>query len=109
MEEKMKKYLILIITILICLTTSCQAKDHTTIYIGDDGYWYINNEKTGSYYAGNDVKTAYDLACEQGFTGSIQDWLSLINKILFFVCCIKRDFYKLLQVLILYQWLNMPP
>lgn len=77
----MKKYLILIITILICLTTSCQAKDHTTIYIGDDGYWYINNEKTGSYYAGNDVKTAYDLACEQGFTGSIQDWLSLINKI----------------------------
>lgn len=75
----MKKYLIVIISILVFLTTSCQAKDHTSIYIGDDGYWYINNEKTGSYCVGNDVKLAYNEAVKQGFTGTIQEWLSLIN------------------------------
>lgn len=75
----MKKYLIVIISILVFLTTSCQAKNHTSIYIGDDGYWYINNEKTGSYCVGNDVKLAYNEAVKQGFTGTIQEWLSLIN------------------------------
>ena len=77
----MKKYLIFILIVLATLTTSCQAKDHTTIYIGDDGYWYINNEKTGSYHVGNDIKNAYDEAVKQGFNGTLKDWISLINNI----------------------------
>ena len=77
----MKKYLILIITLFILLTTSCQAKDITTIYIGDDGYWYINNEKTGNYSIGADGKSAYELAVSEGYTGTLSDWIdSITNK-----------------------------
>ena len=77
----MKKYLILIITLFILLTTSCQAKDITTIYIGDDGYWYINNEKTGNYSIGADGKSAYELAVSEGYTGTLSDWVdSITNK-----------------------------
>lgn len=77
----MKKYLILIITFLLLVTTSCQAKNQTSIYIGDDGYWYINNEKTGNYSIGNDGKSAYELAVNEGYQGTLEDWLnSITNK-----------------------------
>ena len=77
----MKKYLILIITIFVLLTVSCQPSNKTTIYIGDDGYWYINNEKTGNYSIGSDGKSAYELAVSEGYEGSLEDWLAtLTNK-----------------------------
>ena len=75
----MKKYLIVMITLLILVTTSCQARNHTTIYIGDDGYWYINNEKTGNYSIGKDGKSAYELAVNEGYTGTLEEWLSSIT------------------------------
>ena len=75
----MKKYLIVLITILTLITTSCQAKNKTNIYIGEDGYWYINNEKTGSYSIGSDGKSAYELACEQGYKGTLEEWIESIS------------------------------
>lgn len=75
----MKKYLIVLITILTLITTSCQAKNKTNIYIGEDGYWYINNEKTGSYSIGSDGKSAYELACEQGYKGTLKEWIESIS------------------------------
>ena len=61
------------------VTTSCQAKDITNIYIGDDGYWYINNEKTGNYAIGSNGKSAYELAVEKGYTGTLEEWIASIS------------------------------
>ncbi|MBR6517814.1 MAG: hypothetical protein IKT40_13360 [Bacilli bacterium] len=75
----MKKFLILIILILIFITSSCQADDTTNIYIGDDGYWYIDNQKTGTYSIGDNGKNAYELACENGYEGTLDEWLALLQ------------------------------
>lgn len=75
----MKKFLILITLVLIIITSSCQANNETKIYIGDDGYWYIDNQKTGTYSIGDNGKNAYELACENGYEGTLDDWLALIQ------------------------------
>ena len=75
----MKKFLILVILILIFITSSCQADDTTNIYIGDDGYWYIDNQKTGTYSIGDNGKNAYELACENGYEGTLDEWLALLQ------------------------------
>lgn len=75
----MKKYLILLISVLILLTVSCRSSNKTNIYIGDDGYWYIDNEKTGTYSIGNDGKSAYELAVNNGYEGSLEDFIELVT------------------------------
>lgn len=75
----MKKFLILVILIIIFITSSCQADDTTNIYIGDDGYWYIDNQKTGTYSIGDNGKNAYELACENGYEGTLDEWLDLLQ------------------------------
>ena len=75
----MKKFLILVILIIIFITSSCQADDTTNIYIGDDGYWYIDNQKTGTYSIGDNGKNAYELACENGYEGTLDEWLALLQ------------------------------
>lgn len=75
----MKKFLIIITLVLIIITSSCQANNETKIYIGDDGYWYIDNQKTGTYSIGDNGKNAYELACENGYEGTLDDWLALIQ------------------------------
>ena len=75
----MKKFLILITLVLIIIISSCQANNETKIYIGDDGYWYIDNQKTGTYSIGDNGKNAYELACENGYDGTLDDWLALIQ------------------------------
>ena len=75
----MKKFLILITLVLIIITSSCQANNETKIYIGDDGYWYIDNQKTGTYSIGDNGKNAYELTCENGYEGTLDDWLALIQ------------------------------
>ena len=75
----MKKFLILVILMIIFITSSCQADDTTNIYIGDDGYWYIDNQKTGTYSIGDNGKNAYELACENGYEGTLDEWLALLQ------------------------------
>ena len=75
----MKKIIIIILLILTLTISSCKAENKTSIYIGEDGYWYINNEKTGTYSIGSNGKSAYELALEKGYTGTIDEWLASLN------------------------------
>ena len=76
----MKKTLILICTLIVLFLTSCVKTSQPSIYIGEDGYWYINDTKTGTYSIGQDGKSAYEVAVENGYTGSFEQWLNNLTK-----------------------------
>lgn len=76
----MKKVFIVICTTLVFLLTSCVQNNQPSIYIGEDGYWYINDVKTGTYSIGQDGKSAFEVAQENGYTGTFEEWLSNLTK-----------------------------
>ncbi len=57
----------------------------TLIEISDDGYWVIDGTKTTNKAvgekgeAGVPGKSAYDLAKENGFTGTVEEWLTSLQ------------------------------
>lgn len=74
----MKK--IFTIITLFCLTflAGCKPKQQDIkIYIGEDGYWYINDVKTDTYSVG---KSAYDIAKENGYSGTLEEWIYEFTK-----------------------------
>ncbi len=78
----MKKFILLILIIIFATLYSCSKTNETTIFIGEDGYWYINNQKTGTYSIGNngsDGKSAYTLAVEKGYKGTLDEWLNSLK------------------------------
>ena len=75
----MKKTLIIIVSCLILLLTGCTSKNESRIYIGEDGYWYIDDVKTGTYSIGQDGKSAFEVAKENGYTGTFEQWLKNIT------------------------------
>ena len=89
----MKKTLIVIVTCLMLLLTGCTSKNESRIYIGEDGYWYIDDVKTGTYSIGQDGKSAYEVAKENGYTGTFEQWLkNITNNYIYdnFNLCIKK-------------------
>jgi len=75
----MRKITIFLLLLLFIFVTSC-SNEAKNIYIGDDGYLYINNEKTEVYSTGKDAKSAYEVALENGYGGTFNDWLRNITK-----------------------------
>ena len=78
----MKKYILLILILFVITLSSCSNNNKTSIFIGEDGYWYVNNQKTGTYSIGNngtDGKSAYELAVEKGYKGTLDEWLNSLN------------------------------
>lgn len=76
----MKKVLMVLLALITLALTGCVKENETKIYIGEDGYWYINDIKTGTYSIGQDGKSAYEVAKENGYTGTFESWLSNITK-----------------------------
>ena len=76
----MKKTLILVCTLLVVMLTGCMKNNQPSIYIGEDGYWYINDVKTGTYSIGQDGKSAFEVAQENGYQGSFEEWLANLTK-----------------------------
>lgn len=76
----MKKTLILVFTLLLVMLTGCVKNNQPSIYIGEDGYWYINDVKTGTYSIGQDGKSAFEVAQENGYQGSFEEWLANLTK-----------------------------
>ena len=72
----MKKIFVMILSILVLGLSSCTNEKSTSIYIGEDGYWYIDGINTGTYSIGQDGKSAYDIALEHGYSGSFDEWLN---------------------------------
>lgn len=58
-----------------------QGEDGLTPFIGENGNWWIGETDTGvsahgqNGQAGENGKSAYELACEQGYTGTVDEWL----------------------------------
>ena len=52
-----------------------QGENGLTPFIGDNGHWWIGEEDTGVSALGLNGKSAYDLAVENGFTGTVDEWL----------------------------------
>lgn len=78
----MKKFILLILILFVITLSSCSNNNKTSIFIGEDGYWYVNNQKTGTYSIGNngtDGKSAYELAVEKGYKGTLDEWLNSLN------------------------------
>ena len=44
-----------------------------------DGYWWIGNTNTNIKATGENGKSAYDLAVEQGFEGTEQEWIASLK------------------------------
>lgn len=87
---KFKKFLILFFVFCLSLTLGCSkdkdsVEKNVNIYIGDDGYWYIDDNNTGFKASGEDGlngingKSAYELAVENGYTGTTEEWLNLLT------------------------------
>lgn len=54
--------------------------DGSTPYI-IDGYWCIDDTNTGVKAQGQDGKSAYEVACDNGYAGDVQSWLeSLVGE-----------------------------
>ena len=76
--KTLKKLLLIVIFILfVSIVAGCESKS-TKVYIGDDGNWYIDDVNTGVYSMGQDGvngKSAYEIAVENGYTGSLEQWI----------------------------------
>ena len=78
----MRKFILVILILIVITLSSCSNNNKTSIFIGEDGYWYVNNQKTGTYSIGNngtDGKSAYELAVEKGYKGTLDEWLNSLN------------------------------
>lgn len=75
----MKKIFTLLLIVFMLFITSCSLNNKPSIYIGDDGYWYINDQKTGTYSIGQNGKSAYELAVESGYNGTFEEWISSLT------------------------------
>ncbi len=59
-----------------------QVTAKSPYYIGEDGYWYLNGVNTGIKATGTDGsngsngKSAYELAVEGGYEGTVTEWLA---------------------------------
>ena len=51
------------------------GKDGVTPVIGDNGNWWIDGVDTGISATGEAGKSAYEIAVENGFTGTYEEWL----------------------------------
>ena len=75
-----KKFIAILIFILcFIIIQGCQGPEELKIFIGEDGNWYINNTNSGMSSVGKDGvdgKSAYEIAVENGYNGSIEDWLT---------------------------------
>ena len=49
------------------------------IYINNDGYWVINGEVTTTKALGEPGKSAYQIAVENGYSGTEQEWLTSLK------------------------------
>lgn len=82
--KKIKKILIIVVCFLsLLIFISCNQETETKIYIGEDGNWYINDQNTGYSSLGKDGtngKSAYEMAVESGYKGSLEEWLEKITK-----------------------------
>ena len=77
----MKKVLSLIILLFTSILIGCQTKPKEfNIYIGEDGYWYINDVKTDTYSVGENGKSAFEVAQENGYIGTFEEWLEKLTK-----------------------------
>lgn len=47
--------------------------------IGENGNWFIGEEDTGVKAQGEDGKSAYGVAVEAGFTGTVEGWLESLK------------------------------
>lgn len=87
--SKVKKLFIIVICILsFIILVSCNGQVETKIYIGDDGNWYINDQNTGYTSLGKDGvngkdgvdgKSAYEMAVEGGYQGTLDQWLEKLK------------------------------
>lgn len=82
----MKKIFIVFILMFLGLTLlGCNEENSIEKFdfkIGEDGYLYINGENTGirsepgkDGIDGSDGKSAYEIAVEQGYSGTAKDWI----------------------------------
>lgn len=56
------------------------GKDGDTPYIGENGNWWIGDTDTGvSASNGADGKSAYQIAVDNGFVGTVQEWLDSLR------------------------------
>lgn len=77
----MKKIYSLFLLALVCFMVGCTSSNaDASIYIGEDGYWYINGQKTDAYSMGSDGLSAFEIAKQNGYTGSFDTWLENITK-----------------------------
>lgn len=53
--------------------------NYQTPYIGENGNWFIGDQDTGIQAQGKDGKSAYETAVENGFAGSVEDWLESLK------------------------------
>lgn len=83
--KKVRKFFVVIICLLsLFILVSCnENQTETKIYIGEDGNWYINDQNTGYSSLGRDGtngKSAYEMAVESGYKGTLEEWLEKLTK-----------------------------
>lgn len=93
----MKKILIIFVLLFIIIIAGCSKEKQISIYIGEDGYWYIDDSKTGTYSVGQDGKSAYEIACENGYKGTVDEWIDLLTNKDGSLNVIDKDNYKKLD------------
>lgn len=56
-----------------------EGKDGVTPRIGENKHWFIGDIDTGIVAEGTDGKSAYEIAVEQGYTGTEAEWIDFIE------------------------------
>lgn len=82
MKTLKKLFLLIVLVFCICIVYGCEEPKATKIYIGEDGNWYIDDVNTGISSVGKDGvngKSAYEIAVENGYTGTLEEWLDGIK------------------------------
>ena len=83
--KNIKRYLSLLVVILLAVFfISCnETESEFKIIIGEDGNWYVNDVNTGFSSIGKDGtdgKSAYEIAVEKGYEGTLEQWLEQFTK-----------------------------
>ena len=59
--------------------TNAQGQPGTSPHVGENGNWYIGDTDTGVQAQGQNGKSAYELMQEQGYTGTLEEWLQTLK------------------------------
>lgn len=58
-----------------------KGEDGHTPIVGPNGNWWIEGEDTGIYARGQDGRGAFEIAQENGFTGSEQEYYAALARL----------------------------